>query len=27
MAQPNLASTPHGFISGSPEAPKRILQG
>jgi len=27
MAQPNPASTPHGFVSGSPQAPKRVLQG
>jgi hypothetical protein len=27
MAQPNPAYTPHGFIPGSPQAPKRILQG
>jgi len=27
MAQPNPAFTPHGFVPGSPQAPKHVLQG
>jgi len=27
MAQPNPASMPHGFVPGSPQAPKHVLQG
>jgi len=27
MAQLNLASMPHGFVLGSPQALKRVLQG
>jgi hypothetical protein len=27
MAQPNLASTPHDFLPGSPQTLKHILQG
>jgi len=27
MAQPNPASMPYDFVSGSPQAPKRVLQG
>jgi len=27
MAQLNPASTPYGFVLGSPHAPKRVLQG
>jgi hypothetical protein len=27
MTLPNPASTPHDFVSGSPQAPKHVLQG